>query len=46
MPVIPPAPRENKSDFMQRCISVERGHGKPQDQAWQICNTIWNENKK
>ena len=32
---------ENHDDYMERCIGVEIGEGKPQDQAVAICHSKW-----
>lgn len=36
-------PGESKDDFINRCMSVEVGDGKPQDQAYAICISKWEE---
>ena len=40
-----PRPYERKEDYISRCMSVVIGEGKPQDQAYAICNSMWEEDK-
>lgn len=42
MPISPNA-GESKDEFISRCMSVEVGAGKDQDQAYAICESKWNE---
>ena len=41
MPIPSPNRFKDKDSFIQRCMEVEVGSGKPQDQAYAICNTTW-----
>ena len=41
MPIPTPNRFKDKDSFIQRCMEVEVGSGKPQDQAFAICNTTW-----
>jgi len=45
---MPVRPRKNETrdEFVSRCIGVEVGSGKEQDQAAAICFDIWNRRKK
>lgn len=47
MPIPSPNRFKDKDSFIQSCMEVEIGSGKPQDQAYAICNTTWeNRNMK
>lgn len=37
---------ENKDEFISRCMSIEIGNGKEQEQAYAICNYKWEEDLK
>jgi len=39
--VVNPGKKENKDEFIQRCMEVEVGSGKDQDQAYAICIAKW-----
>jgi hypothetical protein len=41
--IVNPRAGESKDEFVSRCISVEIGNGKEQDQAAAICYTKWDE---
>ena len=41
--IVNPRSGESKDEFVSRCISVEIGNGKEQDQAAAICYTKWDE---
>ena len=41
MPIPNPNRFKDKDSFIEACMSVEIGSGKPQDQAFAICNTTW-----
>ena len=41
MPIPSPNRFKDKDSFIQRCMEVEVGSGKDQDQAYAICNTTW-----
>ena len=41
MPIPSPNRFKDKDSFIQRCMEVEVGSGKDQDQAYVICNTTW-----
>ena len=41
MPIPSPNRFKDKDSFIQACMDVEIGSGKPQDQAFAICNTTW-----
>lgn len=41
MPIPSPNRFKDKDSFIQACMEVEIGSGKPQDQAFAICNTTW-----
>ena len=41
MPIPSPNRFKDKDSFIQKCMEVEVGSGKPQDQAFAICNTTW-----
>ena len=47
MPIPQPNRFKDKDSFIQACMEVEVGSGKPQDQAFAICNSTWeNRNMK
>ena len=41
MPIPSPNRFKDKDSFIQACMEVEVGSGKPQDQAFAICNDVW-----
>jgi hypothetical protein len=41
MPIPSPNRFKDKDSFIQACMEVEIGSGKPQDQAFAICNASW-----
>ena len=41
MPIPSPNRFKDKDSFIQKCMEVEVGSGKDQDQAYAICNTTW-----
>lgn len=41
--VVNPGKKENKDEFIQRCMKVEVGSGKKEDQAYAICISKWTE---
>lgn len=41
MPIPSPNRFKDKDSFIQKCMEVEVGSGKDQDQAFAICNTTW-----
>ena len=41
MPIPSPNRFKDKDSFIQACMEVEVGSGKPQDQAFAICNSTW-----
>ena len=46
MPLPKPRPREERGDFISRCISFAVRDGMPQDQAIAACHTAWRANKQ
>jgi hypothetical protein len=44
--IVEPGASETKDEFISRCIEVEVGSGKEQDQAAAICYTKWEEKDK
>lgn len=47
MPIPSPNRFKDKDSFIERCMEIEIGSGKPQDQSFAICNDIWrNRNMK
>lgn len=41
--IVNPGKKENKDEFIQRCMKVEVGSGKSSDQAYAICISKWTE---
>ena len=41
MPIPSPNRFKDKDSFIQKCMEVEVGSGKDQDQAFAICNSTW-----
>ncbi len=41
MPIPSPNRFKDKDSFIEACMSVEIGSGKDRDQAFAICNSVW-----
>ena len=41
-----PNANETQAAFVNRCVPIVRGEGKPQDQAVAICYSLWTQAKK
>lgn len=41
-----PNPGEKRNDFVNRCVPIVTGEGRPQDQAIAICHSIFQQHKR